>query len=102
MTAPGRPGTALVIGKALVDIVIRPNESQRLGAGGDDEGVPDRQPTEQEGPAAAVTITPPEHINDDDALLGQLMKEPRLGISVLDSDDFYCRLEQCQSYDTLH
>lgn len=29
------------------------------------------------------------HINDDDALLGQLMKEPRLGISVLDSVDFY-------------
>jgi len=29
------------------------------------------------------------HINDDDALLGQLMKEPRLGISVLDSGDFY-------------
>jgi len=29
------------------------------------------------------------HINDDDALLGQLMKEPHLGISVLDSGDFY-------------
>ena len=27
MTAPGRPGTALVIGEALVDVVIRPNES---------------------------------------------------------------------------
>lgn len=27
MTAPGRPGTALVIGEALVDVVIRPNET---------------------------------------------------------------------------
>ena len=29
------------------------------------------------------------HINDDDALLGQLIKESRPGISVLDSGDFY-------------
>lgn len=27
MTAPGRPGTALVIGEALVDVVIRPDQS---------------------------------------------------------------------------
>ena len=27
MAAPGRPGTALVIGEALVDVVIRPDES---------------------------------------------------------------------------
>ena len=27
MSTPGRPGTALVIGEALVDVVIRPDES---------------------------------------------------------------------------
>ena len=49
MTAPGRNGTALVIGEALVDVIINPGEPPRdipggLRMGGDGTSQLERQP----------------------------------------------------------